>query len=436
MISFTYNSFSYNHLSCKRVSSALSHPNNVTEPRIRRETLANGLRLVTEAMPHVRSVSIGVWLTRGSRHEPRRARRHRPLRRAHALQGHDQPLGRGHRAAGGLDRRPARRLHLEGIRRLLHQGARRAPAARDRHPVRSRLATRPSRPRTSSARRRSSSKRSRWSRTRPTISCTSSSRRRSGTAIRWDARFSGRRRASRRSTSRRCGAISATPTWRSNFVVVAVGNLEHERLRALVEHAFAAMPVDGQRRSPIGRRSMTPDVQVRHKELEQSHVCLGTLALPQNHPDRYAAYALNTVLGGSMSSRLFQNVREKRGLAYAVFSATERLSGRRRASASTPGCAQRSGERADRRRRRRDPAAASDEPMPADELRRAKDHLKGSLMLNLESTSSRMSHLARQEIYRDRARHARRDARRHRTRHDRGRAAAGGAVFRRRARSA
>ena len=59
-------------------------------------------------------------------------------------------------------------------------------------------------------------------------------------------------------------------------------------------------------------------------------MCLGTLALPQNHPDRYAAYALNTVLGGSMSSRLFQNVREKRGLAYAVFSATERVSGRRR----------------------------------------------------------------------------------------------------------
>ena len=54
-------------------------------------------------------------------------------------------------------------------------------------------------------------------------------------------------------------------------------------------------------------------------------------ALPQNHPDRYASYALNTLLGGSMSSRLFQNVREKRGLAYAVFSGAVRLSGRRRA---------------------------------------------------------------------------------------------------------
>ena len=70
---------------------------------------------------------------------------------------------------------------------------------------------------------------------------------------------------------------------------------------------------------------------MRQKELEQSHVCLGMPALPQNHPDRYVSYALNTVLGGSMSSRLFQNVREKRGLAYAVFSSADRLPGCRRA---------------------------------------------------------------------------------------------------------
>ena len=59
---------------------------------------------------------------------------------------------------------------------------------------------------------------------------------------------------------------------------------------------------------------------IRNKELEQSHVCLGTSSYRQDHEDRYSSYVLNTVLGGSMSSRLFQNVREKRGLAYAVFS--------------------------------------------------------------------------------------------------------------------
>ena len=63
-----------------------------------------------------------------------------------------------------------------------------------------------------------------------------------------------------------------------------------------------------------------PQVITRTKELEQSHICLGTNSYPQNHDDRYVSYIMNTVLGGSMSSRLFQNVREKRGLAYAVFS--------------------------------------------------------------------------------------------------------------------
>ena len=101
-----------------------------------------------------------------------------------------------------------------------------------------------------------------------------------------------------------------------------------------------------------------------------------------------------------MSSRLFQNVREKRGLAYAVFSG---LSAYRDAGSMTiyAGCANDAvGELIDvviaELRRMKD------EPLPESELRRAKDHLKGSLMLNLESTSSRMSHLARQEIYFDR----------------------------------
>jgi predicted Zn-dependent peptidase len=109
---------------------------------------------------------------------------------------------------------------------------------------------------------------------------------------------------------------------------------------------------------------------------------------------------LNTVLGGSMSSRLFQNVREKRGLAYAVFSG---LSAYRDAGSMTiyAGCSNNAiGELIDvvvAELKR-----IKDEPVPDSELRRAKDHLKGSLMLNLESTSSRMSHLARQEIYFDR----------------------------------
>ena len=185
-----------------------------------------------------------------------------------------------------------------------------------------------------------------------------------------------------------------------NFVVSAVGRIEHDEVRRLIEGAFNGARTEGPPIDAVAPTT-TADVLIREKDLEQSHVCFGAPGLPQNHDGRYAAYVLNTVLGGSMSSRLFQNVREKRGLAYAVFSS---LSAYRDAGALTvyAGCANEAvGELVDvvveelRRIKR--------EPLAADELRRARDHLKGSLMLGLESTSSRMSHLARQEIYDDRA---------------------------------
>jgi len=184
-----------------------------------------------------------------------------------------------------------------------------------------------------------------------------------------------------------------------NLIVAAVGNIEHDRVRDLVMRAFEGLPPSSR---PVSEQPprVVPHTLVRNKELEQSHVCLGTIGYQQDHSDRYVSYVLNTVLGGSMSSRLFQNVREKRGLAYAVFSG---LSAYRDAGSMTiyAGCANDAvGELIDvviaELRRMKE------EPLPESELRRAKDHLKGSLMLNLESTSSRMSHLARQEIYFDR----------------------------------
>jgi predicted Zn-dependent peptidase len=184
-----------------------------------------------------------------------------------------------------------------------------------------------------------------------------------------------------------------------NLIVAAVGNISHEQVRELTMRAFADLP---RHTTPVREEAplVVPKIVIRNKELEQSHVCLGTSGYRQDHEDRYASYVLNTILGGSMSSRLFQNVREKRGLAYAVFSG---LSAYRDAGSVTvyAGCANTAVEElidvviGELRR-------LKDEPMPESELRRAKDHLKGSLMLNLESTSSRMSHLARQEIYFDR----------------------------------
>ena len=126
---------------------------------------------------------------------------------------------------------------------------------------------------------------------------------------------------------------------------------------------------------------------------------LGVPAFPQGHEDRYVSYILNTVLGGSMSSRLFQNIREKRGLAYAVFSG---LNAYRDAGVLTvyAGCAAGSvGQVVDLVIEELRGLKAM--PPSAEELRRAKDHLKGSLMLSLENTASRLSHLARQELYFD-----------------------------------
>jgi predicted Zn-dependent peptidase len=126
-------------------------------------------------------------------------------------------------------------------------------------------------------------------------------------------------------------------------------------------------------------------------------VCLGAPSFPQGHDDRYAAYILNTVLGGSMSSRLFQNIREKRGLAYSISSGVTAYSdaGILTVYAGTGVDTIDEVVRLTMDEFRR----LINEPLPDEELRRSKDHLKGSLMLSLENTGSRMSHLARQEIY-------------------------------------
>jgi predicted Zn-dependent peptidase len=184
-----------------------------------------------------------------------------------------------------------------------------------------------------------------------------------------------------------------------NLIVSAVGNLEHARVRTLVEEKFGSLAASGEALEEQAP-TVAPKILVRNKELEQSHLCIGTSSYPQNHDDRYSSYVLNTLLGGSMSSRLFQNVREKRGLAYAVFSG---LSAYRDAGSFTiyAGCANDAVDQVvdlvvEELR------GVKHTPVPAAELQRSKDHLKGSLMLSLENTASRMSHLARQEIYFDR----------------------------------
>jgi len=146
---------------------------------------------------------------------------------------------------------------------------------------------------------------------------------------------------------------------------------------------------------------IVPRIIMRNKKaLEQVQICVGVPSHPIAHQKRYASYILNTLLGGGMSSRLFQNIRERQGLAYAIYSDlnpyrdTGCLSVYAGTSRESAGKVVQSVVSEFRK--------LKSETVPAEELRRAKDQLKGSLMLSLESSTARMSNLARQEMYFDR----------------------------------
>lgn len=183
----------------------------------------------------------------------------------------------------------------------------------------------------------------------------------------------------------------------SNMLISAAGHFERPRLVELVLKEFGDRPA-GSPATDGSAPTAHPHVQYRRKkELEQVHLCLGTPAYPQVHEKRYACYILNTVLGGGMSSRLFQNIREKRGLAYAVFSNLNTF--------RDTGCLNVYAGIATENVRKvvqlilEEFRQMKSTPIADEELQRAKDYLKGSLLLSLESTMSRMSNLARQEMY-------------------------------------
>ena len=182
-----------------------------------------------------------------------------------------------------------------------------------------------------------------------------------------------------------------------NLLVTAAGNLDHERLGRAIREAFAPLTngTPSTANTPPGTRA---EVVVREKkELGQLHLCLGVPCYPLPHAKRYQEYVLNTLLGGTMSSRLFQHIREERGLAYSVFSSVNSFldTGNLLVYAATsPESGREVIELILEEFRRLKQDAVGDK-----ELQMAKDHLKGSLMLSLESSSSRMSNLARQEIY-------------------------------------
>jgi predicted Zn-dependent peptidase len=190
--------------------------------------------------------------------------------------------------------------------------------------------------------------------------------------------------------------------YRSRRVIVsAAGHLSHDALvREIAERLGTVNGRFDNNQSPVPG-DQPPQIRsgvFQHsKPLEQVHVCLGAAGISQSHPKRYAAYVLNTILGGGMSSRLFQEIREKRGKAYSVYSfmSTYRDVGYLGVYAGTSIASVE--EVIDLILRELKNLASGN--ITENEIRRTKGQIVGSIMLGLESTDSWMSHIARNEIY-------------------------------------
>jgi predicted Zn-dependent peptidase len=182
-----------------------------------------------------------------------------------------------------------------------------------------------------------------------------------------------------------------------NMVFSAAGNLEHDQFVEAVAAKFSGLSA-----GPVLNELPAPEaslrVILRHKKaLEQVQICLGVPAPPITDENRYVSLILNTVLGGGMSSRLFQTIREERGMVYSIYSD---LSPYR----DTGTLCVYAGTSVGKALEVVDLILAEfrnlkQEAIPAEELTRAKDQLKGNILMGLESSTSRMANLARQEIY-------------------------------------
>jgi predicted Zn-dependent peptidase len=368
----------------------------VLDREIECASLGNGIRVITEAMPHVRSVSVGVWVNAGSRRESGEqcGLSHfiehmvfKGTRRRTA-----EEIARSVDAIGGnLDAFTSKELVSFNTKVLDEH----LPVAFD---VIADLVSNP-------------------------LFADEDIEKEKGVILEelkmeadnpeylvhetfssnfWKDHALGRPILGTRETIRRFDRAMIDDYYRSvysprNILITAAGNLSHDRLVALAREHFEGLP-------PM--EALPPDsaprtharISLRNKSaLEQVHLCLGVPSFPVAHEMRFPSYVLNTMLGGSMSSRLFQNIREKQGLVYAVFSEIN-------AYRDTGCMATYAGTSLESTRRVVDLILEEmkrfkDEQPPPEELRRAKDYMKGSLMLGLESTSSRMANLARQELY-------------------------------------
>jgi len=182
----------------------------------------------------------------------------------------------------------------------------------------------------------------------------------------------------------------------ANIVVGAAGHVDHERIVTLAERLVSPDP-GGSADGNAGRAEEAARLRFYGKDTEQYHICFGAPGLTRDDERRYALAVLDSILGGTSSSRLFREVREKRGLAYAVGSYNEQYTDSGMVAAYV-GTREENVEQVcsiigtELRR-------LGEEPVSAEELKRAKESVKGRLVLSSESTAARMSRISRATLF-------------------------------------
>jgi predicted Zn-dependent peptidase len=366
---------------------------------IRREVLPNGLTIITEQMEHIRSVSIGIWIKTGSRDEDQ------PSNGISHFVEHMVFKGTRNRSAeeiarqvdsigGGLDAFTAKECICFNVKVLDEH----LPIALD---VLSDLVLHPTFAAEDIVRERGVIlEEIKMDEDSPDYLVHEIF-----TQNFWKDHPLGRPILGTKETVRKFERDPVLDFYKQRFapgnlIISAAGHLKHEQFVELVTKHFDHMkPVKNGFHS--AQPAIKPRIIMRNKKsLEQVQICIGVPSHPITHERRHASYILNTLLGGGMSSRLFQNIRERQGLAYAIYSdlnpyrdtgCLSVYAGTSRASAARVVQSVVS-----------EFAKLKAQEVPAEELRRSKDQLKGSLMLSLESSTARMSNLARQEMYFDR----------------------------------
>jgi predicted Zn-dependent peptidase len=363
---------------------------------IRRTVLANGVRVVTEAMPHVRSVSAGIWISTGSRLEAPHENGichfiEHMLFKGTQTRGAEEIARSVDSIGGNLDAFTSKELVSFNAKVLdehlplafdvlsdlvLHPAFRAEDVEREKGVILEELKMDADNP-------------------EYLVHEIFSANFWKGHAL--GKPILGTKETVRAFSRERVVEYYGRHYVPANITITVAGQLRHEAIVALVRERFEDLPS-----RPAVKLDPMPETHARiairnKKSLEQVHLCLGVPSYPLSHADRFSCYILNTLLGGGMSSRLFQNIRERLGLAYSVFSELNpyRDTGLLAVYAGTSLAAARKviGCIMDEFSR------LKQEPVGEDELQRAKDYMKGSLMLSLESTNSRMANLARQEMY-------------------------------------